>query len=152
MNETLDRIPSNPTADKIDAAFPGGLHPIETMTSFRARMNLSRRELATLAGVTQSQVWRMEKFTSGNVPTMDITLWVTIWDALLGFEGANPAGKPKSTSKTKKNDTSAHLNDLRALAADASLAIAVMKEKKQSSVPMQTLLTRIDKMIAELSK
>lgn len=166
MNDTLDRIPSNPTADKIDEAFSvgqpytGPTNPVksdekseEMIGPFRARMNLSRREVATLAGVTQSQVWRIEKLSAaGELPMSDVPLWTTIWDALVGFEGENPAGKPKATPKTKspKTDNTAHKNDLEALAANVSLAIAIMKEKKQSSASMQALLTQIDEMLANL--
>lgn len=151
MTDTLDRIPSNPIADAIDSAFPLPA-PVgkETMEQLRKRMNLSRREVATLAGVTQSQVWRMEH---ADLATSEV-MWIKIWDALVAFEGENPDGKPKITPKTKapKADNTTHKNDLEEISTRVSYAIDVAKQKKQSSVQLQTIFERIEEMLIELSK
>ena len=127
----------------------------ETMTDFRARMNLSRRELATLAGVTQSQVWRMEHdypvFTLTQASVADngvAVLWVKIWDALQAFESENPEGKPKAVKQTTNNTKHAHIQDLEELRLAVNIAISVAKSKKTSTISLVAMLTRIDEMIA----
>lgn len=148
MNETLALPISAPEAK-------------ETMAELRTRMNLSRREVADLAGVTQSQVWRMEHnypvFTAAqaSVATDDIAiLWVKIWDALVSYEGTNPDGKPKAAKKITAayRDVKAHTQDLEELKGAADIAISILKTKKVSSVAVQALATRIDEMLAELTK
>jgi len=137
----------------------------ETMTAFRARMNLSRRELADLAGVTQSQVWRMEHdypvFTPAQASVADnggvAVLWVKIWDALVGFEGENPNGKPKAAKATKKTtqptDADAdHVKDLEELRLACELAMSILKAKKQSSAAIKPLHDRITEMLAGYEK
>ena len=121
----------------------------ETMTAFRARMNLSRRELATLAGVTQSQVWRIEhSSTEGKLKKVDIPLWTKIWDALIGFETENPEGKPKAVKQTTNNTKHVHIQDLEELRLAVNIAISVAKSKKTSTISLVAMLTRIDEMIA----
>lgn len=84
----------------IDAPVDTSAEPsTESYEQFRTRMNLSRREAAELSGLTQSRIWKIEH-DDQRLFSHDLNLdAVKYWDALVGFEGDNPDGKPKAAKK-----------------------------------------------------
>lgn len=85
----------------IDAPVDTSADPItESYEQYRTRMNLSRREAAELSGLTQSRIWKIEH-DDQRLFSHDLNLdAVKYWDALVGFEGDNPDGKPKAAKKS----------------------------------------------------
>jgi transcriptional regulator with XRE-family HTH domain len=84
----------------IDAPVDTSADPItESYAEYRTRMNLSRREAAELSGLTQSRIWKIEH-DDQRLFSVDLNIdAVKYWDALVGFEGDNPDGKPKAAKK-----------------------------------------------------
>ena len=131
----------------------------KTVLEFRTAMNLSRREVAELAGLPQSRIWKLEKIElTADADEKLVADHTKYWDALENFETENPGGKPKP-AKGAGND--AELEALRGNALNAQVAIMQLESKisekieankaaKKGSSELVEIKAALDEILAQL--
>ena len=123
--------------------------PIEQVTTelplaWRKRLGYSRREVAEKTGLTQAQVWRLEKLSeTGEASMTDVPELVTLIQALQDLEKQGP--KPKAMPKTNTNTKL--LSDLRSVANELQSAINIAQEKKQGTTHFKSVLAHLQEAI-----
>lgn len=105
----------------------------ESIAEFRIRMNLSRRELAVMSGLTQSRIWKIEHTNGGFATDGTLADYDVLNAALIAFETANPGGKPKTAKTTKSSSTE---GDFTALHAEIAELKQYIKEQTAENVAL----------------
>lgn len=77
-----------------------------TFADIRLQLNLSRKDLADLTGLTQAVIWRIEHVPAGSEKDADADIRTTMQTALTSYVVEHPGGKPKAAKKAPKTTTS----------------------------------------------
>lgn len=121
-----------------------------TLLSYRNALNLSRKDMAEITGLTQARIWKLEQIETP-APEKDVADYTLVWDALQSYEVENPEGKPKPAKKTTAPKNDHILEDLKLLVSKVDIAITELKAKKAGTSHLQQIKIELENLITKNS-